>query len=215
MSWDGLFERERDELIKINKFLSEDEETYRHTDIMILPPKDKRFLAFENCPLEDVKVCIYGQDPYHTRGVAHGLCFSIESGGLPPSLRNIFRELKDDLGIVRTDGNLTNWSKQGVLLLNSALSVVESKPNSHAKIWRTFTDSVIQHISDTRSGVVFILWGSFAKNKIKFIDTQKHHVLTSTHPSPLSANRGGFFGCKHFSTCNHLLNNQGLSQISW
>lgn len=183
--------------------------------MLILPPVEKRFSAFDKCKFENVKVCIYGQDPYHTRGVANGLCFSVNRDiKIPPSLRNIFVELKDDLGIVKENGDLSSWAEQGVLMLNSALSVRESCANSHAKHWKPFTDSIIKYLSDNSSGVVFILWGNYAKEKIKFIDESKHYILKATHPSPLSANRGGFFGCKHFSKCNAILKETGRPEIS-
>ena len=147
-----------------------------------------------------------GQDPYHQEGQAMGLCFSVPVDiKIPPSLVNIFKELYQDLGIQKIDGDLTSWAKQGVLLLNSSLSVRESCANSHSKLWKDFTDNAIKYISDEREGIIFILWGTNAKSKKKFIDDNKHYILESNHPSPLSANRGGFFGCKHFSKCNEIL----------
>lgn len=209
-SWSVFFEEEEELLKTITSFIADEEKQFQ-----ILPPLEKRYLAFENCPLNEVKVCLYGQDPYHTKDVAHGLCFSVETGSIPPSLRNIYRELKDDLGVLKEDGNLSSWSKQGVLMLNSALTVRQGHANSHSKQWKTFTDKVIEHVSKHQQFVVFILWGNYAKSKIKFIDTKKHCVLASTHPSPLSANRGGFFGCKHFSKCNEILTKHGQGPIEW
>ena len=215
-TWIEFFERDfqKSEILKINSIL--EEESHNLDDKLILPPISKRFAAFDKCKLKDVKVCIYGQDPYHTRGVANGLCFSVERDiKIPPSLKNIFKELDDDLGIKKESGDLSSWAEQGVLMLNSALSVRESCANSHAKLWKKLTDSIIQHISNECEGVVFILWGNFAKEKQKFIDQDKHYILTSTHPSPMSANRGGFFGCKHFSKCNKILLENNKVLIDW
>jgi uracil-DNA glycosylase len=183
------------------------------------PPKELLFAAFDYCSFEDLKVVIIGQDPYHGDGEANGLCFSVNDGvRIPPSLRNIFRELNDDLGTVflPTSGNLEHWAKQGILLLNSALSVQKDKPNSHKHLkWNIFTDAVIQKISEEKENVVFLLWGSFAQKKGAKIDRTKHLVLESGHPSPMSANQGKWFGNKHFSETNKYLKSIGKSEISW
>jgi len=175
--------------------------------LTVFPPDDQIFRAFELCPFESVKVVLLGQDPYHGEGQANGLSFSVKSGiKLPPSLVNIYKEYEDDIGVKRTDGDLSDWAKNGVLLLNSTLTVTESKPNSHKDFgWQQYTDSVIKYISDNNNNVVFLLWGNYAKSKTKLIDQKKHHVLTATHPSPLGANKGGWFGCKHFSRVNMLV----------
>lgn len=184
----------------------------------IYPPEKERFNAFSLTQLDQVKVVILGQDPYHGEGQAHGLSFSVASGvKIPPSLRNIYKELADDLGWeeLPKDGNLSHWAKQGVLLLNAVLTVEKANAGSHAKQgWEQFTDRVIQHINDQREGVIFLLWGSYAIKKSTMIDQQKHAVLTAVHPSPLSAYRG-FFGCKHFSKTNQLLKAQNKTPIKW
>jgi len=183
----------------------------------IFPPGTKIFSAFEHTPFNKVKVVILGQDPYHGPGQAHGLSFSVPQGvGLPPSLLNIFKELKNDLGIpIPKTGNLEKWADQGVLLLNATLTVRESQPGSHQnKGWELFTDSVIREISATRTGVVFILWGNYAKAKEVLIDTTKHFILKSPHPSPFSADRG-FFGSKPFSRTNEILKREGQKEIDW
>ena len=176
------------------------------------------FNAFNQCPLESVKVVLIGQDPYHGPGQAHGLCFSVPNGvAHPPSLINIFKEIETDLGIsYPKNGNLTSWAKQGVLLLNATLTVQAHQAGSHQKKgWEEFTNAVIQTVSEETEGVVFLLWGGFAKKKAALIDAQKHHILTSGHPSPLSANRGYWFGNKHFSQCNRFLVEQGKLPIEW
>jgi len=184
----------------------------------IYPPSKDIFNAFNTTPFDDVKVVIIGQDPYHGFGQAHGLSFSVQDGvKFPPSLENIFKELKTDLNIpYPANGNLTSWAKQGVLLLNASLTVRESDPNSHQNIgWQKFTDSVIQQLSEKREGIIFLLWGGFAKKKGAKIDCKKHHILTTGHPSPLSANRGYWFGNKHFSKTNELLISMGKNPIDW
>tara|TARA_B100001996_G_scaffold279505_1_gene220012 strand:- start:271 stop:936 length:666 start_codon:yes stop_codon:yes gene_type:complete len=176
------------------------------------------FAALDNCPLNKLKVVIIGQDPYHGRGQAHGYCFSVPKGvNPPPSLINIFRELEKDLNIAIPDnGDLTRWSNQGVLLLNSTLTVRENLAGSHQnRGWEIFTDKVIETISSNKANIVFLLWGSYAKNKSKLIDKNKHLILTSGHPSPLSANRGYWFGNKHFSKTNTYLKSKGLDEILW
>jgi uracil-DNA glycosylase len=170
------------------------------------------------CPIDDLKVVILGQDPYPTKGHAHGLCFSVEPDvkPFPKSLLNIFKEIQLDLGIsMPENGNLTRWAEQGVLLLNSVLTVEEGKPDSHKGFgWEKFTDSVIQTINEQKSGVVFMLWGSKAISKEVFIDSSKHLILKAVHPSPLSAYRG-FFGCKHFSKTNEFLRMMEQTEIQW
>lgn len=181
------------------------------------PPGGLIFNAFNQCPLTDVKVVLIGQDPYHEPGQAHGLCFSVNDGvQFPPSLNNIFKEISTDIGKpVPQSGNLTRWAQQGVLLLNATLTVREHAAGSHQKQgWETFTDSVIKHISDRCEHVVFILWGSYAQSKSSLIDSNKHFVLKSAHPSPLSAYRG-FFGNHHFSLTNMYLKKWGKTEIDW
>jgi len=182
------------------------------------PSGKQIFAAFDWCPFDNLKVVIIGQDPYHGVGQANGLCFSVNNGiAHPPSLINIFKEIESDLGMpYPTSGNLERWAKQGVLLLNATLTVRAHNAGSHQKKgWETFTDAVIQSISDKKENVVFLLWGGFAKKKAKLIDGTKHHILTSGHPSPLSANRGYWFGNKHFSQTNSLLVSDGLDLIDW
>lgn len=183
----------------------------------VYPPGSLIFNAFEKTPFDQVKVVILGQDPYHGPGQAHGLCFSVPDGvPPPPSLVNIFKEIHHDLGtpIPRT-GNLTKWAKQGVLLLNAMLTVRANEPASHSKIgWETFTDAVIRKVSDLKKGVVFLLWGKFAQDKQVLIDATRHHILKAAHPSPFSAERG-FFGCRHFSKTNELLQQEGLAPVDW
>jgi uracil-DNA glycosylase len=182
----------------------------------IRPESYNVFRAFELCTLANIKVVILGQDPYHNVDQAHGLVFSVpKTTEIPPSLRNIFKEISNDLGIESPiHGYLEKWASQGVLLLNAILTVELHKPLSHSKLgWEIFTDFVIQTISKTRENIVFLLWGSFAKNKAKFIDSSKHYVLTAAHPSPLSASK--FFGCKHFSKTNQFLVSKNISPIDW
>ncbi|MFH7001505.1 uracil-DNA glycosylase [Flavobacterium bizetiae] len=183
------------------------------------PPLDLVFSAFNYCSFNDVKVVIIGQDPYHGEGEANGLSFSVNDNvKIPPSLRNIFREINTDLDAVfmPTSGNLEKWANQGVLLLNASLTVRKDTPNSHKHLkWNLFTDAVIQAISDQKENVVFLLWGSFAQKKGSKIDRSKHHVLESGHPSPMSANQGKWFGNKHFSKTNEFLNSKGIKEIQW
>ncbi len=184
----------------------------------IYPPASEVFNALTLTPLDDVKVVILGQDPYHGPGQAHGLCFSVQPGvKTPPSLSNIYKELAQDIDDfnIPAHGNLTAWAEQGVLLLNTVLTVEQGKAHSHAKWgWETFTDAVIKSVNDTQQGVVFLLWGSHAQKKGQNIDTQKHYVLNAPHPSPLSAHRG-FLGCRHFSQTNALLSQQGKTPVNW
>lgn len=189
-----------------------------YTSTQCFPPGKLIFNAFDLCPPEKTKVVILGQDPYHGPGQAHGLCFSVPEGiPHPPSLKNIFKELENDLQMAYPiSGNLTSWAKQGVLLLNATLTVQAHRAGSHqAKGWETFTDRVIQLLSEQYEGLVFLLWGGYAKQKIKLIDADKHCVLSSGHPSPLSANRGYWFGNQHFSKCNAYLDYKGKTPINW
>ena len=183
----------------------------------VYPPSGEIFRAFYLTPLEQVKAVILGQDPYHQPGQAHGLCFSVNDGvQFPPSLLNIFKELKSDLGVeIPQSGNLTRWAQQGVLLLNATLTVREHQAGSHQnRGWEQFTDAVIQTLSEKKSGLVFILWGSYAQSKARLIDSGRHCILRSAHPSPLSAYRG-FFGNHHFSLTNDYLSRTGKSIIKW
>lgn len=195
---------------KISEFLDGERKTYT-----IFPPKDDVFNAFKLTPYESVKVVILGQDPYHEIGQAHGLSFSVKNGTkLPPSLKNVYKELYDDLGIQNTNGDLTAWAKQGVLLLNATLTVREGLANSHSKIgWENFTDGVIKTLSARRDPIIFILWGNNARKKKTLINPQ-HFILESAHPSPLSC-YSGFFGSKPFSKTNEILLSINKSPIKW
>lgn len=190
----------------------------RRSETKVFPPSDEVLAAFRLCPLHNVKVVILGQDPYHGQDQAHGLCFSVQQNQkIPPSLRNIFKELKQDIeGFTEpAHGDLTAWVSQGVFLLNTVLTVEEGLANSHKGLgWETFTDASIKYISDTQQDVVFLLWGKPSQQKETLIDTTKHHVLKSSHPSPLSAYRG-FLGCKHFSETNKLLVSANQQAITW
>ena len=180
------------------------------------PPKDQIFRAFELTPFENIKIVIIGQDPYHNDFQANGLCFSVsENVKAPPSLKNIFTELNNDLGIQRTKTELNDWAEQGVLLLNATLTVRAHSPNSHKDLgWEKFTDFVIKEISENRENIVFVLWGAFAQKKEELIDSSKHFILKSAHPSPFSVYRG-FYGSKPFSKINEYLESKNLKPISW
>lgn len=183
----------------------------------VFPPPREVFKAFNLCPFEQVKVVIIGQDPYHGRGQAHGLCFSVRDGvAVPPSLQNIYKEIRSDLGKeIPASGNLERWAKQGVLLLNATLTVFESRAGSHQGWgWEEFTDAAIRAVSDRKEGVVFMLWGRYAQNKSTMIDASKHLILKAPHPSPLSAHNG-WFGSKHFSQANEYLQLKGKEPIDW
>ena len=213
-SWASLMndEFEKDYFVKIRTFLSSE-----YTNKTIFPHPTLIFNAFNLTPVSNVKVVIIGQDPYHGPGQAHGLCFSVNDDiNHPPSLVNIFKEMKEDVGgDIPKSGNLERWSKQGILLLNSTLTVESGKPNSHKRIgWDIFTDSVIKRISKTKDFIVFVLWGAFAHKKEILIDTPKHCIIKSVHPSPLSA-YNGFFGSKPFSKVNKLLKSKGHEPILW
>lgn len=198
--------------IEIKKFLTEDKKKYR-----VFPPGQLIFNAFNLTPFDKVKVVIIGQDPYHGYGQAHGLCFSVPKGvAKPPSLQNIFKELKEDLNINPPDhGDLSGWAKQGVFLLNAILTVRENTPESHRNIgWENFTNAAIKNLSDKKEHLVFMLWGAYAQEKEKLIDNKKHLILKAAHPSPFSANRG-FFGCHHFSKANQYLIANNIDPIKW
>jgi len=203
---------ESDYFKTLKDFLVEEKATQ-----VIYPPDNQIFSAFDYTPFSQVKVVILGQDPYHGAGQAHGMCFSVQEGIThPPSLRNIYKEIESDLGIpYPQSGHLVPWAQQGVFLLNATLTVRAHQAGSHQKKgWETFTNAVIKTLSDQKEGLIFILWGKFAIAKSKLIDADKHYILQGVHPSPLSAYRG-FFGCKHFSKANELLNSQGKTTINW
>ena len=187
-----------------------------YTTTKIFPPKNQIFRALELTPFDDIKVVIIGQDPYHNDFQANGLCFSVsESVAAPPSLKNIFTELKDDVGIERTSKELDDWAKQGVLLLNATLTVRAHAPNSHKDLgWEKFTDFIIKEISDKKENVVFVLWGAFAQKKVSLIDSTNHYIIQSAHPSPFSVYRG-FYGSKPFSKINDFLKSKNKETISW
>jgi len=198
--------------IALKKFLVEEKNTQ-----VVYPPGDKIFAAFDRSPFGEVKVVILGQDPYHGKGQAHGLCFSVPPGITPPpSLVNIFKELHNNLGIpIPSHGNLESWADQGVLLLNATLTVRANQAGSHQnKGWENFTDSVIRKLSESREDLIFILWGRYAHAKESLIDENRHHILKAAHPSPFSAH-SGFFGCKHFSKTNEILKSQGKEVVDW
>ncbi|MBQ5895534.1 MAG: uracil-DNA glycosylase [Bacteroidaceae bacterium] len=214
-SWKEVLADEfnKEYFVRLTQFVKEE----YNSGTPIYPPARLIFNAFDHCPFDKVKVVILGQDPYHGAGQAHGLCFSVNKGvQFPPSLLNIFKEIESDLGTpIPQDGDLTRWSDQGVLLLNATLTVRAAQAGSHQKRgWEEFTDAAIRELATRRSGIVFILWGSYAQKKGAFIDRNKHLVLTSPHPSPLSAYQG-FFGNHHFSTANRYLREQGKSEIIW
>lgn len=212
--WKNLLyeEFQREYMIKLKQSLVEERKIYS-----VFPPANQIFGALNQTPLSQVKVVILGQDPYHGRGQANGLAFSVNKGvKIPPSLQNIYKELNSDLGItIPSHGDLTLWANQGVLLLNTSLTVRESEPASHAKLgWEDFTNNLIEKLSINKKNLVFILWGKHAQNKTLLIDETKHMVLKAAHPSPFSAYQG-FFGCKHFSLTNQFLNQNGISPIEW
>lgn len=214
-SWEPFLKKE------IDKPYFEDLLTFvkrEYENHQCFPKSSDIFNAFNQCHFNDLKVVIIGQDPYHGEDQANGLCFSVNEGmPHPPSLRNIFKEIEQDLNIAYpNNGNLMPWAKQGILLLNATLTVRAHEPGSHQnKGWEKFTDSVIKIISEEKSNVVFLLWGGFAKKKKRLIDTTKNFVLEAGHPSPLSANRGYWFGNKHFSKTNSLLEQAGVSAVEW
>ncbi len=213
-SWKSKLESEfqKPYFDKLSQFVKEEYQTQ-----VIYPPGKEIFRAFDCAHFDHLKVVIIGQDPYHGPGQANGLCFSVSEGvTMPPSLKNIFKEIYSDLGKpIPKSGELERWANQGVLLLNATLTVRASAPGSHQKKgWETFTDAVIKEISDQKNNMVFLLWGAYAQKKGEIIDRNKHLVLMSAHPSPFSADRG-FFGCKHFSKTNEYLKSKGLKEIDW
>lgn len=213
-SWYEVLKQEFEEpyFYEIKSFLIQEKRQY-----IVYPPSQLIFNAFNLTPFDKVKVVILGQDPYHNVGQAHGLAFSVPNGIMPPpSLKNIFKELQSDIGMpIPTNGNLESWAREGVLLLNSCLTVRANNPASHQGIgWQRFTDAAINALSENKEHIVFLLWGNYAIAKEKLIDTRKHLVLKTVHPSPLSANRG-FFGCRHFSQTNTYLSSNGISPIKW
>ncbi|XKM13390.1 uracil-DNA glycosylase [Orbaceae bacterium ac157xtp] len=216
LTWHDVIgaEKEKDYFKRVIEFVNRE----RANGKIIYPPHNDVFNAFKFTPFNDIKVVIIGQDPYHGPNQAHGLSFSVLPGvKTPPSLINIYKELVTDIEgfTIPNHGYLGYWAKQGVLLLNNVLTVEAGQAHSHAqKGWETFTDKVIEAVNKNLTGVVFLLWGSPAQKKGQFIDRQKHHVLTSVHPSPLSAHRG-FFGCKHFSKTNELIKQQNKAPIDW
>lgn len=212
--WDNILkdEFEKDYYLKLRQFLKAE-----YSGKKIYPPMNDIFSSLKASSFEDTKVVIIGQDPYHGFGQAHGMCFSVKKGvEPPPSLKNIFKELESDVGFKYTGhGELTKWAEQGVLLLNTVLTVREASPNSHkGKGWENFTDRVILELNKKDSPIVFLLWGANAKNKARLITNPIHIKLETVHPSPLSA-YGGFFGCKHFSKCNEILIKSGKAPIDW
>lgn len=214
LTWTDLLgsEKQQPYFLELLRFVAQ-----RRREVEVFPPSSQVFEAIRLCPLERLKVVVVGQDPYHGPGQAHGLSFSVQPGVRPPpSLVNIYKELETDLGIPpATHGHLQNWAKQGVLLLNSVLTVERSRPKSHAnRGWERFTDKVIEMIDQHCSSLVFLLWGSAAQKKGQQIDSRRHLVLKCPHPSPFSADRG-FFGCRHFSKANHYLEQNGRVGIDW
>lgn len=213
-SWEKVLQQEfsKEYFVQLSDFV--DIEYNKHT---IYPAREFVFNAFNLCAFDSVKVVIIGQDPYHGEGQAHGLCFSVPDGvKIPPSLRNIFKEINNDLGLdITKSGNLTKWAMQGVFLLNATLTVRANNAGSHQKKgWEIFTDAVIKILNEQKSKLVFLLWGAYAQQKEKFIDSSKHLILKSVHPSPLSASRG-FFGNNHFSKTNNYLQKNNIQTIDW
>lgn len=214
MTWEDFFKQEEKKEYYQN-LMKQVDNAYKTTTVF--PPKDKIFYAFSLTPLENLKVVLLGQDPYHGAGQAQGLAFSTPSDiKNPPSMRNMLKEIDDDIGSsVCEDGDLTSWAKDGVLLINAILTVEEAKAKSHHKMgWETFTDNLIKYISENCKDIVFILWGTSAIKKEKIIDKSTHHIISGVHPSPLSAYRG-FFGSKHFSKTNEILKTLGKKEIIW
>lgn len=213
-TWNELFTEEegKEYYRNLMKFLDEE-----YKNKTVYPPREDLFTCFHACPYEEVKVVILGQDPYHQPNQAHGLCFSVRKGvKLPPSLKNIYKELKSDLDIdMPSHGYLMDWAKQGVFMMNAVMSVEAGKAGSHRKKgWETFTDTVIEKLNEHEQGIVFILWGNWAQNKAALITNPQHKILCAPHPSPLSAYHG-FFGCKVFSKTNALLKEMGRDEIQW
>lgn len=213
MEWSEVFHdiTNRHDFKEMHDFLE-----HEYSTKIVYPDKEKIYQAFDLTPFDNVKVVILGQDPYHGPNQAHGLAFSVQPNAkFPPSLRNMYKELEDDIGCVRTAPHLQDWAREGVLLLNTVLTVRQGEAHSHKEIgWETFTDEVIQAVSQNLSNVVFILWGKPAQQKIKLIDTSKHCIIKAPHPSPLSAYRG-FFGSKPYSKANNYLESKGIQPINW
>ena len=213
MTWDDVLVHERQQpyMQDLTDFVASERQSHD-----IFPAHDDVFAALSLCPFEDVRVVIVGQDPYHTPGCAHGLCFSVPDGvRMPPSLTNICTELRNDVGGELQSGDLSFWARQGVLLLNSVLTVRSGQAASHAhKGWERYTDAIIRAVGDHHDHVVFMLWGKYAQEKGRMIDPDAHTVLTAPHPSPLSAHRG-FFGCRHFLRANAALQQHGQSPVVW
>ena len=211
--WDEVLaeEFEKPYFEELQTFLNQEYKTQK-----IYPQKENVFKAFEYTPFSQVKVVIIGQDPYHGENQAHGLCFSVCDGvKFPPSLRNIFKELKSDLGIDKVSGQLDSWAKQGVLMLNTVLTVREGQPTSHkGKGWEIFTSKVIEHLNKKQTPIVFLLWGAHAQKIGEMVTNPIHQKLVTVHPSPLSASRG-FFGCKHFSKSNDILQQNNIEMVNW
>ena len=213
-SWKNILQSEfkKDSFKSLTKFIKSEYQNHQ-----CYPEAKNVFAAFNLCNYLELKVVIIGQDPYHGKGQANGLCFSVSDGiSHPPSLKNIIKELKSDIGHIETDnGNFSTWAKQGVLLLNATLTVRENEPGSHQNMgWEKLTDGVIEHISKDKDQIVFLLWGKFAESKLKLIDSSKHKIFVAPHPSPLGAWRG-WFGCKHFSKTNDFLKNYNKKIINW
>jgi uracil-DNA glycosylase len=213
-NWKEFFEQNKKELVQIEEKINTKKEASK--DLKVFPPKEQIFNAFNLCDLDKIKVVIIGQDCYHGVNQANGLCFSVNDDiKHPPSLRNILKEMETDLGKKRVNSDFSDLAEQGVLLLNSSLTVQEKLAGSHLKIWESFTDKLIKYISDNNTtNLVFILWGNYAKNKKKYI-RPVHQIIEGVHPSPLSANRGGFFGNEYFSKCNKFLEKNNYSPIKW
>jgi len=214
-TWEEIIDKEKEQ--EYFKHL-EESINKKYETTTVFPQKDKIFNAFSKTPIDNLKVVILGQDPYHGAGQAQGLAFSTPKEiKNPPSMQNILKEIKSDLGKDSSclDGDLTPWAKDGVLLINAILTVEEGKPKSHHKLgWEIFTDNIIKYISANYEDIIFLLWGAPAIAKTKLINTSKHHILTAPHPSPLSSYRG-FFGCKHFSKTNEILDSLGKKEINW
>lgn len=212
-NWDIVLQNDfkQDYFAKLGTFVKRE-----YKEKTVYPSYNNIFNALRFTDYDEVKVVILGQDPYHGENEAHGLSFSVQQGvRRPPSLDNIFKELKNDLGIIRTDNDLTDWAKQGVLLLNAVLTVVKDKPLSHSKYgWEIFTDNIIKYLNEREKPIVFVLWGNYAKNKKSLITNKQHLILESAHPSPLSASRG-FFGSKPFSKINNFLEKNNMEKINW
>lgn len=213
-SWDGLLmkEFEKDYYLRLREFLKDE-----YKNKTVYPHMNNIFNALRYTPYEKVKVVIIGQDPYHGPNQAHGLCFSVQKGvAPPPSLKNIFKEINSDLGLpIPSHGDLSHWAQQGVLLLNSVLTVRQGEANSHKGMgWEIFTDKIIELLNEREKPIVFLLWGTPAKNKAKCVTNKRHYILSTVHPSPLSA-YNGFFGCRHFSKTNEILREMGQKEIDW